>query len=190
MIYVKYPKVRFKIPADLLCLLTLKVSLIWHAYNLILLTPIASNSKLEFLPWSLLCIFSQIIMKYWQYHHSCLWIEFHLAFQSCSSVCECILQAFVLRGSLTTTKTPSSMWLKSYDNFCSVSPLKLKAVDNKRNMIFKSSSINDSSILFGLSFGLSWNGQEERQRSKLAGAWWPSSSVVTNHCSTDHQKHI
>ena len=29
--------------------------------------------------------------------HSCLWIEFHLAFQLYSSVCECILQASVLQ---------------------------------------------------------------------------------------------
>ena len=58
MILVKYPKVRFKIPADLLFLLNLKVSLIWHAY-LILVTLIA-NSKLEFLPQRLLCNFSRI----------------------------------------------------------------------------------------------------------------------------------
>ena len=77
--------------------------------------------------------------EYWQYYHSCLWIEFHLAFQPCSSVCE-IMHTSSFCGSITA-KTPCSIWLKSDDEFCSVSPLKknatckLKAIAHKRNMI-------------------------------------------------------
>ena len=148
MVFVKYPKVRFKRPADTSCfcsrliLLTKFKSLfgMWHVY-LILLTFIN-------------IIASKAVAVYFQLDpivydgnadsiitHDCLWKEFHLAFQPCSSVCECIHSIQVLQvASVTTTKPPSSMWLKSDHTckFCSVSQEK--------------HDFRSSLILFGLSF--------------------------------------
>ena len=78
--------------------------------------------------------------EYCQYHHSCTltvnWISLSfLTVQFClwmhtSSLC----------ASITTTKTPSSMWLKLDDKFCSGLPLKrlhvnLKAIAHDRMTI-------------------------------------------------------
>ena len=76
--------------------------------------------------------------EYCQYHHSCTltvnWISL-----SFSTVQFCLwMHTSSFCASITTTKTPSSMWLKSDDKFCSGSPLKrlrvkFKAIAHKRN---------------------------------------------------------
>ena len=113
---------------DLFHFLKSKVSLIWHTYLSLLRFfqiyrgNLASNSKLECLPWRLLCIFSWIHRlwgNYWQYQHSCLWIDFHVAFQPCSSVCDAYFKLLCF-NSVTKTKTTSSMWLKSDNNWISL----------------------------------------------------------------------
>ena len=94
------------------------------------------------------CVFSvgssraQIIFwwEYWQYHHLCTlrvnWISLSL-----STVQFCLwMHTSSFWASMTTTKIPSSLWLKSDDKFCSGSPLKrlhvnLKEIAHKRNTI-------------------------------------------------------
>ena len=136
--------------------------------------------------------------EYCQYHHSCTltvnWISL-----SFSTVQFCLwMHTSSFCASITTTKTPSSMWLKWDDKFCSGSPLKrlyvnFKAIAHKRNTISDQVLRQDyNSFWFQVLIEphKSWNEQEERQniRSKLAGAYlpWPWSSL--NHCSTDRER--
>ena len=101
--FVKHPKVRLKRPAETYCFCSrfilfakFKGFYIFNLTNILLIKLTIWNFCLE--GW---CVFSvrshRLWWEYWQYHHSCLPIEFHLACQPCSSVCECILQAFVLQ---------------------------------------------------------------------------------------------
>ena len=78
--------------------------------------------------------------EYCQYHHSCTLTVNRISL-SFSTVQFCLwMHTSSSCASITTTKTPSSMWLKSDDTFCSGSPLKrlhvnLKEVAHKRNTI-------------------------------------------------------
>ena len=134
--------------------------------------------------------------EYCQYHHSCTltvnWISL-----SFSTVQFCLwMHTSSFCASITTTKTPSSMWLKLDDKFCSGLPLKrlhvnLKAIAHEKNTISDQVLRQDyNSFWFKFWLYFKKTGQEERQsiRSKLAGAYlrWPWSSL--NHCSTDRKR--
>ena len=81
--------------------------------------------------------------EYCQYHHSCTltvnWIS--LSFTEFSTVQFCLwMHTSSFCASITTIKTPSSMWLKSDGKFCSGSLLKrlhvnLKEIAHRRNTI-------------------------------------------------------